>query len=100
VAEFAGLPWGSLAAVYRDDGDEEPYPFLLVTGPARYKDGGWYLPIFGEIDLDAPEDEVRREVEALGRENLFAARQVRGVCFSAHGPAGAFPRRGVLREAI
>jgi hypothetical protein len=74
VAEFAGLPWGSLAVVSRDS-DDEPYPFAVVTGPARYKDGGWYLPIFGEIDLDATEDEVRREVEAFRREDGFTTRQ-------------------------
>ncbi len=40
LAEFAGLPWGTVIQI-----NSPNYSFPVMTGPARYSGGKWYLPV-------------------------------------------------------
>jgi hypothetical protein len=63
LAEMACLPWCSVASVYPEDHAAEP--LRLVTGPARYKKGEWYLPVLGDVSGSASPTNVAREIKAL-----------------------------------
>lgn len=43
LAEMAGLPWQSIVAVRPEGSNAESARFF--TGPARFKNGEWYLPV-------------------------------------------------------
>ena len=55
LAEMAAIPWYSELFVGNADDEQAPY-FHLLTGPARYKRGGWCLPILGEFDREMTPD--------------------------------------------
>jgi hypothetical protein len=72
LATMAGLPWRSLVHLRHNGPDGESR--ILVSGPARYKKGGWYLPIFGSIGDDVSREEVHRKIMDQRREDGFEAR--------------------------
>lgn len=76
LAEMAGTPWYSLVSI-RCAGDKTPVPVRLVTGPARYKKEGWYLPIYGAVDSTRLRDKGRGRVHKWREMGGFAARQVK-----------------------
>ncbi len=53
LAKLAALPWYSLLLVRPEDDDVVP-TWRLVTGPARYRKTGWYLPVHGALDGQTP----------------------------------------------
>lgn len=74
LAKMAAVPWYSLVTILQK-GEKAPPELLLLTGPARYKKGGWYLPIYERIDPCLPPDQIRRRVEESREKGGFAARQ-------------------------
>jgi hypothetical protein len=72
-AQAAGLPWFSLVAV-REKADEPVPVDLLLSGPARYKKGGWYLPIYEDINADLSHDEICQRTQQLRKEHGFVTR--------------------------
>jgi hypothetical protein len=74
LAEMAGMPWFSLVTLRRQGGDSDSF-FRLLTGPARYKNGGWYLPIYEDIDPESSPEDIRQRVEELREEFGFVIRQ-------------------------
>jgi hypothetical protein len=61
LGAMGSLPWGSLVTLReRDQGTQ--YPGYVVSGPAKYKKGGWYLPVLGRFPTDTPAAEVRQAV--------------------------------------
>lgn len=73
LAEMAAVPWLSLVAVHERGNPEEP-PFRILTGPARYKKGEWYLPIYEDIGTDMPDKQIPRHVQELRKSSGFASR--------------------------
>lgn len=71
LAAMAGVPWCSVVDLRYQGGDDEE-PFLRITGPARYKKGGWYLPIYEDIlDNELSLKEIRRKITNLRRNSGF-----------------------------
>jgi hypothetical protein len=52
LAEMVGLPWGSVVTVRPDISSTGDYA-KFITGPARFKNGEWYLPVVDETDREA-----------------------------------------------
>jgi hypothetical protein len=50
LARFASIPHGSLASI--GCGDTNVLPRLIVTGPARYRNKAWSLPVFQLCDQE------------------------------------------------
>jgi hypothetical protein len=72
LAKMAALPWYSLLLVRPEDDDAKP-TWRLVTGPARYRKTGWYLPVHGALDEQTPAAmyaEVMRAREDKGYQAL------------------------------
>jgi hypothetical protein len=68
LSDSAAVPWYSLLRVRPDDADEMP-TWRVVTGPAKFRKSGWYLPVHGVLDgepLDAMLAQARRAREADG----------------------------------
>ncbi len=66
LAEMAAVPWYSLVLI-RHNKEQK----LLVTGPIRYRKGGWYLPSYGYIEPDEPANRTRRHIqEARARDGF------------------------------
>lgn len=76
LAEMAAVPWMSLVTV-REMGNEDQPPFRILTGPARYKKGGWYLSIYEDIKQDRPDGQIPRRVQELRKSWGFASRHTR-----------------------
>ncbi len=76
LAAMAGLPWCSLVAVRPNIDDSAP-PLLLLSGPARYKKGGWYLPIYENIDPELSPDGIRRRIQELRKGCGFVERSAK-----------------------
>jgi hypothetical protein len=72
IATMAGLPWKSLVDLRHNGPDAETC--TLISGPARYKKGGWYLPMFGSIGDDLSREEVHSKVMNQRRQDGFEAR--------------------------
>lgn len=72
-AQAAGLPWVSLVAV-RPKGEESVPPNLFLSGPARHKKGGWYLPICEGIGADLSHDEICQRIQELRKNSGFVTR--------------------------
>jgi hypothetical protein len=61
LTRAASVPWYSLVAVRREGAKEAP-SWRLMTGPARYKKAGWYLPVYGVFDGD-PREAIRAMIQ-------------------------------------
>lgn len=74
LADIASIPWFSPVTVRREEESEEESPhYLLLTGPARYKTGGWYLPIYEGLDPDMSDEQIAQRLQEL-RKRGFEAR--------------------------
>ena len=73
LAEMASVPWLSLVAVHEKGNEQQP-PLHFLTGPARYKAGGWYLRIYKDISEDLSDEEIPRAVLKLYEGSGFALR--------------------------
>jgi hypothetical protein len=64
-AEFAGLPWGTIAML---KAGHDEYP--VAVGPAAYRQGTWVLPRFGDEDAQPAQNvrTVRRQAARLRRD--------------------------------
>ena len=74
LADYASLPWLLPAAVY--DADAEEPPLLVLTGPARYKNSAWTLPLLEDIPPDITDDRIASYAEEMRRKYGFAPRRV------------------------
>ena len=74
LAESGAIPWHSLLQV-RPQGMEVYPPWRLITGPAKYKKAGWYLPVFGGYN-DEPADVANAEQRKLRQEYGYEPRVV------------------------
>jgi hypothetical protein len=74
LAEMAALPWFSRAEIYEKGSEEEP-PFIVLTGPARYKKGEWYLPLYKDVDEEMSDEQIRQEVQEIRKRGRFVMRQ-------------------------
>ena len=72
-AQAAGLPFCSLVAVCQKGGESGPL-YLILSGPARHKKTGWYLPLFEDIAPDLSHDEICRRIEELRKNTGFVTR--------------------------
>jgi hypothetical protein len=63
-AEFAGIPWGTIAML---KAGHDEYP--VAVGPAAYRQGTWVLPRFEDEDADSADNvpAVRRQAARLRR---------------------------------
>jgi len=73
LAEMAAIPWYSQVTVRRK-GAGESESFDVLTGPARYGRGGWYLPIWEDVDPELPRAQVRQKIRELRQEGGYDAR--------------------------
>lgn len=73
LAESGAVPWYSLVSVRPDDDDEAP-TWRLVTGPAKYRKAGWYLPVYGALDGE-PEEAMLAEVHRARDADGYALRR-------------------------
>jgi len=74
LAEMAAIPWLSLVAAYNADNEEEGAA-LFLSGPARYKKAGWYLPVYEFIPLEMTDAEIPAYVRSLRERDGFAPRR-------------------------
>jgi hypothetical protein len=77
LAQMAAVPWYSVVAVSQKAQGKTP-PFLLFTGPARYRKGGWYLPIYENIDPELSADDIRTHAQELRKRGGYEMRQAPG----------------------
>ena len=78
LADLAAIPWYSLARVRPNDDTDVP-TWRLITGPARYRKEGWYLPVFGVLDgdpLEVMRDKVHTAREDFGFEPRTTAAKI------------------------
>jgi hypothetical protein len=61
LSAMASLPWGSLVTLRESDQGTQ-YPGYVVSGPAKYKKGEWYLPVLGRFPTETPIAEVRQAI--------------------------------------
>ena len=67
AVQLLALPWYSLI---RLESGGEYSPWCVVTGPARVKKSGWYLPVYG----GGPPDKIRPHVLGFRVESGFEGR--------------------------
>jgi hypothetical protein len=68
LERVAALPWYSSVLVKPDDQDAVP-AWRVLSGPARYRKGSWYLPVYGVIEAEpaaAARAEIERALDADG----------------------------------
>lgn len=74
LAEMAAVPWLSLCGLTNCE-QEDDGVLLFLTGPARYKKSGWYLPVFEYVPPDMPDGEIPAWIDGLRKREGFGARR-------------------------
>ena len=72
--EMACVPHFAIVEVWPAGNRQESSRF--ITGPARYKDGGWYLPALGEVDHGDSVSTLLPEIQRLRDVNGYTSRDV------------------------
>ncbi len=72
--ELAAMPWYAPVGVVNADKQDQGV-LRLLSGPARYKKAGWYLPVYEYVPLDLPEEEIPALAAKLRERDGFAVRR-------------------------
>jgi hypothetical protein len=83
LADMAAVPWFSTAYLGRMEDDdlsdeeaEKAPQFRCVTGPARFKNNEWYLPIYDDPDEGEEWEHHIAKLRARGFEPRFSQKSV------------------------